>query len=238
MRASILGGSGYAGGELLRLLLWHPEIEVAQVTSESMAGEFLYAVHPNLRGHTKLKFTSAKQIEPVDILFLALPHGEVQKRIDELAGVAERIVDLSGDFRLRDPALYEKWYGHPHAAPAWLDKFVYGLPELHREELRGARYASGVGCNATSVNLAVYPCSAPTSSPASAADRRGEGRLVGGGNKASPDSHQPRARRRDPLLRSGRPLPYGGSDPGDGAGTLAGGPPSARPWAPCVASST
>jgi N-acetyl-gamma-glutamyl-phosphate/LysW-gamma-L-alpha-aminoadipyl-6-phosphate reductase len=157
MKVSIVGGSGYAGGELLRLLLWHPHVEVAQVTSESMAGDYVQAVHPNLRGHTRLKFSSVRELQPCDLLFLALPHGEAQKQIERFAGLAEKIVDLSGDFRLRSPALYKRWYGHDHAAPQWLDKFVYGLPELHRAELKTARYASGVGCNATAVNLAVYP---------------------------------------------------------------------------------
>lgn len=192
LKASIVGGSGYAGGELLRLLLWHPHVEVAQVTSESLVGEYVHLVHPNLRGHTRLKFTSAKQLEPCDILFLALPHGEAQGRINEFAQMATYIIDLSADFRLRDPALYEQWYGHPHAAPEWLSRFVYGLPELHREELRTARYVSGVGCNATAVNLAVYPLFR-----ADVVDRR-RGIVVEvkagsseGGHHPSPDSHHP-----------------------------------------------
>ncbi len=157
VRVSIIGASGYVGGELLRLLLAHPEIEVVQATSERLAGRFVYQVHPNLRGHTRLKFTSAQTMEPVDLLFLALPHGEAQKRMDEFARVAERIIDLSADFRLRDATLYEQWYSRPHTAPEWLEKFVYGLPELNREAIRGARYVSGVGCNATATNLALWP---------------------------------------------------------------------------------
>lgn len=192
MKASIVGGSGYAGGELLRLLMWHPHVEVAQVTSESLAGEFVHLVHPNLRGHTRLKFSSQNQLEPCDILFLALPHGEAQKRIGAFAEVAPTIIDLSADFRLRDPALYEEWYGHPHAAPEWLPRFVYGLPELHREEMRAAHYVSGVGCNATAVNLAVYPLFA-----AGVVDAE-RGVVVEvkagsseGGHQPSPDSHHP-----------------------------------------------
>jgi LysW-gamma-L-alpha-aminoadipyl-6-phosphate/LysW-L-glutamyl-5-phosphate reductase len=157
IRASIIGGSGYAGGELLRLLLAHPEVEVAQVTSERSKGRFVHSVHPNLRGRTSLKFSSPSKIEPVDVLFLALPHGEASKRIDEFADAAERIVDLSADFRLTDSESYAKWYGGEHPAPEWLDKFVYGLPEFSREQLRGAKYASGVGCNATAVNLSLLP---------------------------------------------------------------------------------
>ncbi len=156
-RVSIVGGSGYAGGELLRLLLDHPKVEVAQVTSERNSGKFVYGVHPNLRGRTKLKFSPLSQLEACDVLCLALPHGKAQARIDEFAEKAGKIVDLSADFRLRDPQAYERWYGEPHAAPEWLGKFVYGLPELHREELKGADYVSGVGCNATASNLALLP---------------------------------------------------------------------------------
>lgn len=156
-RVSIVGGSGYAGGDLLRLLLDHPHAEVHQVTSERNAGKFVHTVHPNLRGRTELKFVSVKALEETDILCLALPHGHAQGKIEEFSKLAERIVDLSADFRLRDLAAYERWYGKPHEAPAWQEKFVYGLPELHREELRGAKYVSGVGCNATASTLALLP---------------------------------------------------------------------------------
>lgn len=157
IRAGIVGGSGYAGGELLRLLLAHPEVEVVQCTSERAKGRFVHSMHPNLRGRTNLKFTSPKTIEPVDVLFLALPHGEASARIEEFAQVAERVVDLSADFRLDDTDAYQRWYGKEHPAPEWLERFVYGLPESSREALRGARYASGVGCNATAVNLSLLP---------------------------------------------------------------------------------
>jgi len=155
--ASIIGGSGYGGGELLRLLLSHPGVEVKQVTSRSHLGEYVYQVHPNLRKQTQLKFSEPNMLEPVDVLFLAQPHGQAQHHIDEHAKLAPKIIDLSADFRLRDAALYEKWYGEKHAAPEWLSKFVYGLPELHRAELASADYVSGVGCNATASNLALLP---------------------------------------------------------------------------------
>jgi N-acetyl-gamma-glutamyl-phosphate/LysW-gamma-L-alpha-aminoadipyl-6-phosphate reductase len=157
IRTSVIGGSGYTGGELLRLLLGHPEVEVAQVTSRRRLGEYVYQTHPNLRKQTGLKFSDPEQVASCDVLFLALPHGEAQHKIDRYTALATRIVDLSADFRLRDPAAYQHWYGQPHTAPGWLEKFVYGLPELHREELRNARYASGVGCNATAANLALLP---------------------------------------------------------------------------------
>ncbi|MBN1428330.1 MAG: N-acetyl-gamma-glutamyl-phosphate reductase [Anaerolineae bacterium] len=155
--ASIVGGSGYAGGELLRLLLGHPQIEVTQITSRQYAGKFVYSTHPNLRGSTRLKFTTVDELAPCDVLFLALPHGEASTQIERFSGLAGRIIDLSADFRLKDLDLYREWYGLDHPAPEWLSRFVYGLPELHRADLQNAKYASGVGCNATAVNLALWP---------------------------------------------------------------------------------
>jgi len=154
---SIIGGSGYGGGELLRLLLGHPNVEVKQVTSRSHLGEYVYQVHPNLRKQTQLKFSDPIALESVDILFLAQPHGQAQHNIEEYAKLAPKIIDLAADFRLRDADFYEQWYGEKHAAPEWLSKFVYGLPELHREVLKTASYVSGVGCNATASNLALLP---------------------------------------------------------------------------------
>lgn len=157
IQASIVGGSGYVGGELLRLLLAHPQVTVAQVTSQSQAGRYVYGVHPNLRACTRLKFCPAAALAPCDVLFLALPHGRAAAQIEQFAGLAGRLVDLSADFRLQDAGVYQAWYGQPHANPAWLARFVYGLPELRREALRTARFVSGVGCNATAVNLALLP---------------------------------------------------------------------------------
>lgn len=157
IRASIIGGSGYTGGELLRLLTPHPEVEVIQVTSRSQLGRYVYQVHPNLRKQTTLRFSDPEELVPGDVIFLALPHGQAQQNIDKYAGVASKIIDLSADFRLRAAQVYQHWYGAPHAAEEWLDKFVYGLPELHRQELRSASYVSGVGCNATAGILALLP---------------------------------------------------------------------------------
>jgi N-acetyl-gamma-glutamyl-phosphate/LysW-gamma-L-alpha-aminoadipyl-6-phosphate reductase len=157
IRAAIVGASGYAGGDLLRLLLAHAEVEVTQITSETYAWQYAHFVHPNLRGHTNLRFKRLADLDADELLFLALPHGHAMKRIDEFADRAERIVDLSGDFRLRDPQGYVQWYKHEHSNPGWLARFVYGLPELHRQELSQARYASGVGCNASVTLLALWP---------------------------------------------------------------------------------
>ena len=155
--ASIIGASGYTGGELLRLALSHPNIEVKQITSERLDGQFVHFTHPNLRKRTQLKFVRADAVEKCDLLFLCLPHGSAMGRIDQLSTLADRIVDLSADFRLRDAKGYDTWYGKPHSNAAWLEKFVYGLPELHRADIAKAKYVSGVGCNATATTLAVWP---------------------------------------------------------------------------------
>jgi|HigsolmetaAR202D_1030399.scaffolds.fasta_scaffold00041_27 N-acetyl-gamma-glutamyl-phosphate reductase, common form len=161
LRVSIVGASGYVGGELLRLLLSHPEVEIAQVTSGRNAGKYIHSVHPNLRsgagGRAPIQFVHPDKLEACDLLFLALPHGEAAKNIEKYAQLAPRIIDCSADFRLKDPDLYRRWYGEEHPNPAWLERFVYGLPEVTREQLRGANYASGVGCNATATNLALLP---------------------------------------------------------------------------------
>lgn len=160
LSVSIIGASGYTGGELLRLALAHPQLEVKQVTSERLDGQFVHFTHPNLRTRTQLKFVRSEAVEKCDVLFLGLPHGSAMGRIDHLATLADRIVDLSADFRLRDASDYDTWYGKPHTNPAWLEKFVYGLPELHRAELKSATYVSGVGCNATATTLAIWPLAA------------------------------------------------------------------------------
>ena len=157
LTAAIVGGSGYVGGELLRLLLGHPGVTVRAVTSASQPGVFVHSAHPNLRGTTDLKFTSPDTLEPVDVLFLAQRHGESARNIERWASLGTRVIDTSADFRLRDASEWERWYEEKHPAPEWLPRFVYGLPERHREELKGAKYASGVGCNATVTILALAP---------------------------------------------------------------------------------
>ena len=157
LSTAIVGASGYTGGELLRLLLDHPRFDVRQVTSERLDGQFVHFTHPNLRRRTALKFVRSEALAPVDLLFLCLPHGSAAGRIDHFATLADRIVDLSADFRLRRAEDYPRWYGSAHAAPAWLDRFVYGLPEIHRAEIATAAHVSGVGCNATATTLAIWP---------------------------------------------------------------------------------
>lgn len=190
-RVSIVGASGYTGGELLRLLLQHPHVAIGQVTSESHVGEYVYQTHPNLRAQTALRYTACDQLRPCDVLFLALPHGEAQKNIARYAALAPRIIDLSADFRLRDPQLYHKWYGE-HTDASWLSKFVYGLPELHRAEMKAARYISGVGCNATCSILALLPLARAglidATKPIVIDVKVGSSE---GGNSPNPGSHHP-----------------------------------------------
>lgn len=192
LRVAIVGASGYTGGELLRLLLDHPRVDVAQATSESSAGKFVRATHPNLRGRTELKFVTAAEVEACDLLFLALPHGEAARRLDHWDSLAGRIIDLSADFRLADPENYQRWYGKPHPAPQSLTRFAYGLPEANRDAIRATRCISGVGCNATASNLALLPL---VRAGLAAADKPIVVDLkVGsseGGNKSSLASHHP-----------------------------------------------
>lgn len=154
---AIVGGSGYAGGEFLRLALGHPNLEVTQVTSERNANTPVSLVHPNLRGRTNLKFRKAADLDGADIVVLALPHNSAAKRIAEFEAKGKTLVDLSADFRLKDPEVYRAVYGEDHPAPEKLKDWVYGNPELHREDLRGATRIACAGCFATSVILALYP---------------------------------------------------------------------------------
>lgn len=189
IQVGIVGGSGYTGGELLRLLLFHAHAEVTQITSRSEAGKYVYTVHPNLRGVTQLQFIHPDALRPCDVLFLALPHRTVAADIERYAALAPCLIDLSADFRLNNAADYQRWYDAEHPAPEWLERFVYGLPELNRETLHGAKYASGVGCNATTINLALWPLA-----QAGWLERAAIELKVGsseGGNQPNPGSHHP-----------------------------------------------
>src|SRR5206468_4127004 len=157
MKVAIVGGSGYTGGELLRLLLRHPKVEVGQVTSDSMAGKAVSRAHPNLRKVTDLVFTPPADLDPCDLLFLAMPHGRSMERMPEFLARAGKVIDLSADFRLKDASLYPTYYETTHPHPELLGRSVYGLPEIHREEIRDATLVSGPGCIATAAILAIRP---------------------------------------------------------------------------------
>ena len=163
VRVAIIGGTGYGGAELIRLLLAHPGVELARVTSIDRVGEPLEAVHRNLT-RTGLKFEempAKAAAEGVDVVFLALPHKVSATLAEELAGVSARIIDLSGDFRLREASEYKTFYGDEHPHPSHLDgRWVYGLPELCGADIRGATRVASPGCFATTIALGLLPLAA------------------------------------------------------------------------------
>lgn len=158
-KVGIVGASGYAGAEVLRLVTGHPDMQVAWATADRQVGARVTDLYPNLHavagGMVYEPFEPA-MVDGVDVVFLALPHGASGKLIGDLAG-AGVIVDLAADFRLKDPALYPAWYGEEHPAPELLDTFVYGLPELGREPLVGATRIAAPGCYPTSAALPLVP---------------------------------------------------------------------------------
>lgn len=191
LRVAIVGASGYAGGEFLRLALGHPDLEVVQATSERNKGLPVPLVHPNLRGATDLRFTALADLGAADLLVLGLPHGESAARFDEFAGLAPRIIDLSAEFRLRDPAAYLSHYGQEHPRPELLGEFVYASPELHRAELTGATRIAGAGCLATAAILALHPLL--SAGVAARGDIIVEGKIgsSAAGNRPGAASHHP-----------------------------------------------
>ncbi len=160
LRIGIIGGSGYVGGELLRLLLLHPQVEVTMVTSRQSVGEYVFNIHPNLRGLTQLKFVPQDMAEiqkECDLIFTATPHGGSVNLVPKLLEEGLRVIDMSADFRLKNPADYETYYGWKHAHPEMLKEAAYGLPELHREEIKNAKLIACPGCMATSAILGLAP---------------------------------------------------------------------------------
>ncbi len=194
LKIGIIGGSGYVGSELLRLLLLHPEVEVTTVTSRQSAGEYIFNTHPNLRGITQLKFVPmdiAEISKNCDLVFTATPHGGSVNLVPKLLEAGLKVIDMSADFRLKNPADYDKWYGWTHAHPEMLKDAAYGLPELHRQEIKNARLIACAGCEATAAILALAPIVK--------AGLVEKDRIVvdlkvgssGGGSKPSPASHHP-----------------------------------------------
>jgi len=160
IRTAILGASGYVGGELLRLLAAHPQLAPEKLFGESKAGQKLGAVHPHLAAAypdaivEKFEETSP---DDIDLVFAALPHGHSQRLASAILDEGIPFVDLGADFRIDDAATYEHWYGHAHEAPELLGSFVYGIPELNREAIRGAKGVAAAGCYATAAILALKP---------------------------------------------------------------------------------
>ena len=157
LQVSVVGASGYAGGELLRILMNHPNVALKQASSESHPGRPIHSVHANLRGLVAMKYCRYDELGDCDVLFAAVPHQVSMKLMPELRKRARRIIDLSADFRLRDPKLYEAWYGVPHEAPELLTEFAYGLAEINREAIARSDLVAGPGCNATATILGLYP---------------------------------------------------------------------------------
>lgn len=158
-KAAVIGGSGYGGGEMIRRLLLHPEVELARVASIDYVGKPLAAAHPNLEGRTPLVFedlTPAQAAAGMDVVLLGLPHKIAAHKMPELMETGVRVVDLSGDFRLKDLAAYQRYY-QPHPHPELLGRFVYGLPELNRAEIKASRHVASPGCFATTIELGLLP---------------------------------------------------------------------------------
>jgi N-acetyl-gamma-glutamyl-phosphate/LysW-gamma-L-alpha-aminoadipyl-6-phosphate reductase len=156
-KISIIGASGYTGGELLRWALLHPEMEVSQITSERFAGQAATKLNPNLRGFTQLSFVPVRELKTdIDAVFICTPHKAAAPYVKQFWETGAKIIDLSADFRLKSKETYAKYY-QEHPAPELLDKSVYGIPELHREEIRNAKLVACAGCLATSVILALAP---------------------------------------------------------------------------------
>ncbi|HZP97043.1 MAG TPA: N-acetyl-gamma-glutamyl-phosphate reductase [Candidatus Limnocylindria bacterium] len=202
MKIGIVGAGGYAGGELLRLLLSHPNVTEIVAGSESLAGKPVTAAHPNLRKRTDLQFVRYSEVSACDVVFLSLPNGS--HRAPEFMRRGELVIDLSSDHRLRDAADYRRWYGDEHPHPDLLGRWVYGIPELHRAEIKGATRVTGAGCNATATILALLPLFAADivdrARPIVVECKVGSSE---GGREPSEDSHHPE---RAGVVRSFRPV--------------------------------
>ena len=159
IKVGIVGGTGYTGVELLRLLVAHPGAELALITSRAEAGRRVDDLFPNLRGHCDLVFTAPdnEELAACDVVFYATPHNVAMQSVPQLLEAGTRIIDLSADFRLRDADEWSRWYGEPHACPELLSEAVYGLPEINREKMREARLLACPGCYPTSVQLGFAP---------------------------------------------------------------------------------
>jgi N-acetyl-gamma-glutamyl-phosphate reductase len=161
-KVAVIGASGYAGGELVSILMRHPKVQLALITSSEKAGSRLESVHPHLRGLSDLEFAphpgsnAAELLSDIDIVFLAVPHGVSMKIVPTLPSHV-KVIDLTGDFRLSDPRQFEKYYGCKHDAMQHQSQFVYGLTEVNRLRIGAARYVANPGCFATAIQLALYP---------------------------------------------------------------------------------
>lgn len=159
IKVGVVGGTGYTGVELLRLLCRHPDVDLVTITSRGEAGMAVSDIFPSLRRRVNLKFVTPQdaELDKCDAVFFATPNGIAMKQAAELVAAGVRVIDLAADFRIRDIAEWEKWYGMEHAAPALVAEAVYGLPELNREQIRSARVLANPGCYPTAVQLGFLP---------------------------------------------------------------------------------
>lgn len=160
MRIGVIGASGYVGGELIRILLHHPQVQITLVTSRKNKGDYIFRIHPNLRGVTDLRFSDyniENVVNKCDIVFTSLPHRTSVKIVSECLDRGLKVIDLSADFRLKNPELYELWYHWKHPSPHLLSDAIYGLPELHKKEISEATLIANPGCMSTSTILALAP---------------------------------------------------------------------------------
>ena len=159
VKVGIVGGTGYTGVELLRLLAAHPGVELAMITSRSEAGMPVAEMFPNLRGHGDLEFTSPDPatLASCDVVFFATPNGVAMQSVSALLEAGTKVIDLAADFRLKDPAVWKQWYDMDHACPELLDEAVYGLPEVNRDAIAQARLIANPGCYPTAVQLGLLP---------------------------------------------------------------------------------
>ena len=159
IKIGIVGGTGYTGVELLRLLAQHPQAEIVAITSRGDAGTDVSAMFPSLRGRVALKFEDPAQanLSACDVVFFATPNGIAMQQAPVLLDAGVKVIDLAADFRIKDIAEWEKWYGMTHACPDWVEKAVYGLPEINREQIRSARLVANPGCYPTAVQLGFMP---------------------------------------------------------------------------------
>jgi N-acetyl-gamma-glutamyl-phosphate reductase len=159
IRVGIVGGTGYTGVELLRLLVGHPNVTLHAITSRGEAGTPVAQLFPSLRGRVDLAFSHPDEapLDACDVVFFATPNGIAMHEAPKLLAKGVRVIDLAADFRLRDVAVWERWYGMRHASPEWVAKAVYGLPELFRDEIRTAQLVANPGCYPTAVQLGLAP---------------------------------------------------------------------------------
>ena len=159
IKVAIIGGTGYTGSELLRLLVSHSEVEIVAVSSRSEAGKLVADLFPNLRGYLDIAFSDPSHLIEAkpDVVFFATPHGVAQAMMKSVAAEGIKVIDLSADFRIRDQKLWEDWYGQPHQSPEFISKAVYGLPEVNREAITNSSLVACPGCYPTSIQLAMIP---------------------------------------------------------------------------------